>query len=486
MNIRRRWGSFWKGIKDYIVPIIGAVIIIAVLFSIFSWDSTPEVQEQVKIENKIWLEMTLDSDKTSWVIIYPWDYKKTIEWDTSIYKWEKVILKQWTASLNLPILWDIRLNKLWELKYLESGWLELKSSDMWLNSSWKVDVSMRFAKIKVWKNTNISFNQNEMGSTVYLLNGFAEVSNLVGQSTVLDSGQKLTVSRMDATKAEVDLKIQKSIIDDFYKQSDWFIINNWKNYLVSKQNWVEEKTWTWTTLWETTNSQIIKLTNIFDDSNVSSDTINISWTFQDGEVDRVVLNWVEAKLDKKLKTFIFENVSVADSENDLVFKVYDEANDLLSKFVYTVYYDWAEVTSNSWAFSVKTFDVDGTKFTFTSPTTKNTFTTYWDFVTIRWKVLEKWIKKVVVNWYSLKSFDWTTWRYHASAQNNNLSLGTNVYEIKYYWENGKVAYTNHFTIVRKKASEKKTPVPAPKTETQKTEVKEAPTKETFSDEASPN
>jgi hypothetical protein len=51
------------------------------------------------------------------------------------------------------------------------------------------------------------------------------------------------------------------------------------------------------------------------------------------------LNGKDAKINKELKTFVFENVSVADRENDLVFKVYDDANDLLSKFIYTVYYD---------------------------------------------------------------------------------------------------------------------------------------------------
>ncbi|MDR2411650.1 MAG: hypothetical protein LBD88_03630 [Candidatus Peribacteria bacterium] len=43
-------------------------------------------------------------------------------------------------------------------------------------------------------------------------------------------------------------------------------------------------------------------------------------------------------MDKAEKTFRFENVSVANRENDLVFKVMDASNDVLSKFIYTIYY----------------------------------------------------------------------------------------------------------------------------------------------------
>jgi hypothetical protein len=48
---------------------------------------------------------------------------------------------------------------------------------------------------------------------------------------------------------------------------------------------------------------------------------------------------LESKINKEAKTFKFENISIINTENDLVFKVYDDANDVLSKFVYTIYYD---------------------------------------------------------------------------------------------------------------------------------------------------
>jgi hypothetical protein len=94
-------------------------------------------------------------------------------------------------------------------------------------------------------------------------------------------------------------------------------------------------------------------------------------------------------LDKIEKSFRFEGVSVANRENDLVFRVYDGANDILSRFVYTVYYSGGasttnnQTTSGGGAFNVQTYNVDGTKFTFTAPTTGNTYTTSENFITIR-------------------------------------------------------------------------------------------------------
>ena len=461
MNMRRR-GSVQKEIRDYIVPIVWLLLIIILIFSVFSGDD--ESSNQLDLENKVWIELSLNSSNTESFIEYPWDYKKQIEWDISLYKWEKVIVKNGTVSLSMLWLWDFRLNKLWEFKYLENGDFSLYSSDLWINSVSWINVNMSYASVKVWDNTHISFSQNEMGSTVYLINWFVEVTNLVWESTVLASGQKITVSRLDASSEDIDLSLQKENIDDYYKQSDWFILNNWSRYLNLSDDDSEESS-TWTTIssvWFT--DRLINLTNLSDEANVSSDTIVISWNFEDEEITKITLNWDSAAFNSELKTFKFENVSVANRENDLVFKVYDDANDLLSKFIYTVYFDGATSASNTTSkFKVQTFDVDGSQFTFTTIKDwvskqlnwKTTYTTYWDFLTIYWNVTAKWIDSVSIDWYTLKSFNWSSWRYHPSIINNNLNIWTNVYEIKYYDENWKVLYTNHFTII-KKAAEIKT------------------------------
>lgn len=449
---RRRSSWIQKNLKDYIVPIIWWILVIILIFSMFSWWSdTVEKNTNTDIENSMWLEVKLDSDFASATVVYPWDYKKEIESDISLYKWEKVIVKEWSLSIKSTET-NFKLNKLGELKYLESWDYALFSGDVWVDTKTSMNLDMRFWKISIWKGSNISVSQNEMGSTVYLISWFAEVSNLVWESTVLASWQKVTVSRSDASNNDLDLSLGKDNLDEYFLRSDWFLVNGGPSLLVKDDNEEdsEEELVKPQIVWS--NKNLILFNNLLDESNVSSSSITISWNFTDNEITKIVLNWTEAKINTELKTFKFEDIDVSKNENDLVFKVYDDANDILSRFVYTVYYDLAvNNNSNNWsssAFKVKTFNVDGWQFTFTWPTSKSTYTTYDTFVTIRWKVLAEGIDQVKVNDYKLNSFNWSTWRYHADTKFNNLWEGTNVYEIKYYswW---KIVYTNHFTIIKK-------------------------------------
>ncbi len=462
MNLRRR-NNIQKWLRDYMVPIIGWLLVIILLFSIFSWDSQAP---KIDTENKVWFKISLNWSNSEAYIVYAGENKKKIEWDISLYKWEKLIVKEWNVSLDMSWIWKFRLDKLWEFKYLENWDFSLYSSDLWFDSKSDVNIEMKFAKVSVWADSHVAFWQNEMWSTVYLLSWNAEVENLVGKSTVLWAWQKVTVARLDASKQDLDLSLAKENIDDFYKQSDWFILNNWVNYLET-----ESETWSGTTdeekdsetsSWKTVKTDkttsvnsLLTFSNLSDESNVSSDTINISGNYSDEEIIKISLNGKDAVLNPKLKSFKFENVSVPNQENNLVFKVYNDSEEMLSKFIYTVYFDWWATTDTSWnttdatSFKVQTFDVDGSQFTFTEPTSKETYTTFEDFVTIRWAVLAKWISKVTVNDFPLSSFNWSTWRYHASSSNNNLSVWTNVYDIKYFDANGKEVYTNRFTIIRK-------------------------------------
>jgi hypothetical protein len=456
---RRRSNSIKKNIKDYIVPIIWGILVLILIVSLFSWDENNEVNTNTDIENSQWLDISLDSNSSEATVVYAWDYKKEIEGDMSLYKWEKIIVKESTVSVNSSAA-NFKVNKLGEFKYLENGDYALYSGDLWVNSKNNIDLEMKFWYVSIWANSNISFSQNEMWSTIYLISWFAEVSNLVWESTVLDSGQKVTISRSEASDSDLDLSLWKDTLDEYFLRSDWFIVNWWSALLTKEDELIE---------WDSelsdknkiisSNKNLIYFNNLLDESNVSSSSVSISWTYDDDEITKIVLNWTNATINKELKTFKFENVDVSKVENDLVFKAYDDANEILSRFVYTVYYNaWTESNSSAWSsvFKVKTFDVDWSQFTFTAPTSKSTYTTYETFVTIKWKVLADSIDKVTVNDYQLNSFNWSTWRYHADTKYNNLWEGTNVYEIKYYswW---KLVYTNHFTIIKKTRTAISTP-----------------------------
>ncbi len=460
MTRRRGNNAFQKNIRDYIVPIIWAILVLFLIFSIFSWND----DTTTNVENKSWISISLDSETSQATIIYPWDYKKDIEWETSLYKWEKVLVKQWTISLSFDNMINFKVNRLWELTYLENGNFAVTSWEVWIDASKPLNLDLNFAKLKIEENSHLSISQNEMGSTIYLISWFIEVENLVWKNTVLAPWEKITISRSDASKDTLDLTLIKESLDQFFLKSDWYILNKGSTYLtINDESPLETDldTQTWSLMVSSNTGEILSFNNLIDGSNVSSSLININWSYSDVEISSILVNNKKAVLDKNLKTFKFENIDVSNKENDLVFKVYDDSNDLISRFVYTVYYNlWsdssAEVTSQvktTNSSKVSNFDVDGSKFTFTSPTTENTYTTTDTFVTIRGNVKLEGVDSITVNDFKLNSFNWSTWRYHADESYNNLGEWTNVYEVKYYsWD--KLIYINYFTIIKKSADSK--------------------------------
>lgn len=449
--VRRRWNSILDNLKDYIVPIVWLILIIVLIYSFFGWWET---EPSKNTENKIWLNVSLDSSTSKWKITFSAGKEKEVDVTSSLYKWDKLTIENWNMSI-----WDdnlsIRLNKLWEIKYLEDASFKLFSWKAWINTQKAVKIWMKYANLSIQKNSHISLSQNEVSSTIYVISWVVEVSNLKWKSTVLSAKQRLEIGMLDASNEEIDLKTKIEALDDTFVKWDWFILNNWDNYML--------ETSTWKLKWEknsekksvsknfSTANNILIFDNLSDEVNVSSSSINIAWNYTDESISKIIVNWKLAKLNKDKKTFEFDKIDVSSKENNLVFKVYDDANDLLSKFVYTVYFDWGTSTNTNtwwWAFKVDTFSVDWTQFTFTSPSSNPTFTTYENHVEIRWKVLAKWIDRVTVNDYLLKSFNWSTWRYHAMTSFDNLAEWTNRYEVKYYTD-WKLVYTNYYTIIKK-------------------------------------
>ena len=461
MTRRRGSSTLQKNIKDYIVPIIWWILVLFLIFSLFSWDSS---DTKTSIENQSWITITLDWESSQATLIYPGDYKKDLEGEWTLYKWEKILVKQGTASLSFNNLLNFKVNRLWELKYWEDSVFTVSSWEVWLDALKSVDLNLSFANLKIDENSHLSVSQNEMWSTVYLISWFVEVTNLVWKNTVLAPGEKITISRSDASKKDLDLTLLKENIDQFFIKSDWYILNKWANYALEAgiEELENEDSETQSgSLSSTSSGEILSFNNLVDESNVSSPLINISWTYSDSEISSITVNWREAILSKTNKTFKFENIDVSNKENDLVFKVYDDSNDIIFREVYTVYYnlgsDKVDSTENtttqstdstSSSLKVHNFTVDWSQFTFTSPTTQSTYTTTESFITIRWNVKAEWIDSITVNDFKLSSFNWSTWRYHADVEYNNLAEWTNVYEIKYFsWD--KLVYTNYFTIIKK-------------------------------------
>jgi len=445
----RRRNPVTKNIKDYLVPIIGWILMLILLFSIFTGDSTPVNNQS---ENQVWIDVMMDTSNTQSYVIYPWQDKVEITENISLFKWEQLIVKEWSLSLNIPSLGNTRLWKLWEIKYNENGSFTHTSWKVWFNTSWNIDVNSKFASIKMWENTHVSLEQNEMATTIYSLNGIVEVLNLAEQNILLLPGEKISISRLDANDSELDMKSLKTDIDDLFKNDDWYILNNWDKYLNMVESEEDLNTQTGSKLLSN-STRVLIFDNIEDEANISSDTLDITGKFGDETIVKITLNGKESKINSENKTFIFEWVDTDSQQNDLVFRAYDDAWDILEKKLITVYYSSAESTSSSNVFGeAKNYtNVDASQFTFTAPSNFTTYSTKLGEVTIQWKVFNKDVAFVKINGFQLWSYKTSsgTWKYHAFEKFNTLANGTNVYEVKYYDINNKLIYTNNYIIVKK-------------------------------------
>ena len=451
MNIRRRHSNLTKTLKDYLVPIVALFLILILAYSLFSWDSNEEKLDNIG-ENITWAVLEFNSEDSEVYIEYTGGDKKLVENNTSLYKWEKVIVKNGSVSIDFPLVAKVNLDKMWILEYKEDGSFYLDSGSMWLEAKMVLDISMKYASISVEQAWVINLNQNEVQSTIYSLSWVAEVYNLAKQSTLLQSGQELSILVADASSSDVDLSNLKQEFSANFRSWDWYIRNGWDFY------WNDldlEETSTWDTLKGGTLwiiNSYISFDNLTDESHVSSSSLDITWKYSSDTIAKISLNGANAKLNIEEKTFIFENVDLRDAVNDLVFKVYDSEDDILSKVIYTLYTNTASNSSNNWTsnfWTVTNFELDASKFVFTSPSTSWTFSTYDSQITIKWSVPAWVVSSVTVNWYKLWSFNWTTWRYHAWADYNNLKNGSNLYEVKYFDASSKLIYTNYFTIIKK-------------------------------------
>lgn len=446
-----------KTIKDYLIPIAWILIIIIVLFSVFSWGDEETTTDNTNTENVAWtMTVKIDDTETEAYVMSEKDEKKLISSSAGLLPLQKLIVKEGSATITHNNIWTLKLNKMWELEVDKNSWLKLTSSDLWIDAKKGFTIDTIYSKVKISAWSVVSISQNEALSTVYVISWSAEVANLVWKKTLLWNLQKLTISNQDASNEDVDLSLSKDNIDEFFKSSEWYTKNNWDSFLSGSLLSSSWSTWSVST-GVLSNSTFIELDDLRDEVILSSSKIAISWKYYNDFVSSITLDWVKAKLDTTNKTFSFGTITLTKKENDLVFKLYDTDWNVISKVVYTFYYNWAIIqepttdstTSTTAGTQQRNFQVDWSKFIFTAPGA-SPYTTSESLVTIRWQVPASYaISKVSVNWFTLWSFNWTTWRYHANSESDNFKDWTNVYEVKYYGEWWNLVYTNSFVIIKK-------------------------------------
>ncbi len=460
--MRNRKNNNIKNIKDYIVPIVTFLLIFILIYIAFSgWDekeSTDNINTiNVQNTNNNWIDILFWGSDTEVELINKKNKKSVLNNSDKINIWESIIVKSWDVSFSIPTKWDFKLNTNGKITYLSNEEINLESNALWIDSKDSIKVSTKFSDINIWKNSTVNIEQNEVSTTVYLLNGKTEIKNLWWVSTFLSTGKKIIISNKDALKKDLDMNLLKQDFDDYFKISDWYLKNS--NWTVNTEiNNEDNNSWTWELTGtgeikkEKKNNNILGLLNfdnIYDEGSVDSEYTNLSWKFADERISKIIINWKPAVINVENKTFNLIWVNTSKKENDIAIKVYDAEENLLWKYLYTLYYSsWkkdSNLTNNFAKVNTKPYPVNWEDFIISIPTVKNWETTS-SKNTFYGTVKNPDVKYVTVNGYRLKTFNWKTFRYHAFEEYKTLWEWVNIYEIKYYNSNGKVILKKYITI----------------------------------------
>lgn len=393
------------------------------------------------------------TDNTEAFIEYSWKKQEQITDNIDLYAWESIKVREWSISLEDTWKEKITLNKVAELKFNSDNNYSFFSSKAWIESnSDDINISMRYANIALEKNSVVSLNQNDASSTIYLLSGNADVTNLGWQSTPLSPGEKISISRINASSEDLDISSSKEKIDSFFKSSDWFLDNN--GHLILQAN--PQTPLTESGSQDTTQQVwgLISFSNISDEMSTSLGNIDIQGTILSEKVEMLTINNKQASINNK--NFSLADVPLRSGINDVVVKVFSEDKDILEKRVYTIYssssangsQDTSLTPTNTSNSKVTTYKVNANDFGFTAPSNTGKYTTPYGEVTIRGYTKAKGIESVKVNGFKLSSFKGSTWRYHAFERFETLEEGTNQYRIDYIGGDGNIVYTDYFTIVK--------------------------------------
>ena len=445
---RNRHSDYSKNITDYIIPIVGVVLVLIIIYNFaFGGKSQKEIyNENVQTENGI--DVSLDSETTEAYIVYPWDYKKKIDGTTDINIWEKIYVKQWAVKLRLKdSKWILHLNERWELKFNGHNDFSLYSSDLWVDSNVPLKLQLKFLTINTTDKSVVSVTQNDVASTVYVLDGVVTAKNLALKEASIWKSQKLTLLRNEATKEDIDLAGKKELITDYIKTDDWFIKNKGLDYLNGENSWTgstdDEESTTVSSNWG-----LIEITSHDDEWEVTENSIKIEWRVLSEMVAKIIVNGVSGDIDFEKQTFEVSGVSVPDTENDVVYKVYDDGQELLEKWVLTLYYERG-ITNNG--LDVENIPLSASPlYKFISPK-DNPYTTSKEVIMIEWSVPSRTIAKITVNGFILRKFPayGSYWKYFANKKYWNLKEWLNIYKVEYFWAKGESIYTNAFTIIYK-------------------------------------
>ena len=316
--MNRRWSSrIQKSLKDYLAPIV-IIAVFSLLLLNYLFSSPSEVKSPIWDNSFLTANLVDDASKAQ-IIYTKWDPADFLTWENKVYKTEKIKVSSWNVSIKLPNdWWLMTLDKLWDLRYIDTNSFILFSSNLWVQAKSKLSIDLKYLKVSSSSEAVYSLSQNDVASSIYVLDWVVEVKALNDTSTVLQKWEKMIVLR-DFWNWKLDVSTLKQPIDDYIKNEDWFVKNNWAFFLektsASSLTWSLSWTWNLTSsgtnnLWFLSNSDslVIHFKNI--DNKITLETILKNW---------MINNWITEE-KRNLGRAKFAIDSVDDSFTGLISK----------------------------------------------------------------------------------------------------------------------------------------------------------------------
>ncbi len=360
-----------------------------------------------------------------------------------------VLLKNTKNTINLNTGSKIRY--LGETNDAKSQF-RIENKDIWIQS----DTSeMTFDLIGVnltpSSNTVLNVSKNELFTTITVLQWSANI-DLNGSLQEIVAGKQLNYSSLKALTAE-DIASRIVPVNPEALTSDWMKLNGASAYSTTSPS--TDQTGTTPITNTTGNGSLVIFESPIDESTLNSKTTTVSGRILSPNVSRIIINGTPATVDPAKQTFTVAAITLTAKENNIVYRTYDIAGSLLSKWIITVYttvpgVSWTNTTttpsSTSNRAQVETYKPDN-RFKVISPST-DFFETRETKVKIEGRVSPNLAHHITINDFKLGSFspNWTSWYYFANQQFGNMQEGVNTYTIRYFDAEDNEIYKQLFVI----------------------------------------
>lgn len=434
--------------------IVGIGLIIAVFFlsRFFGWET---IEKQGNF-------LTVTPNTESSVYIKTSESKKRlINTSDKLYTTDYSVLVS-TGSANLiGNQMSVSIDKGTELSYAGSGEenqkITLMSGHAWVESKGTLGIKMKniTASLLPWDIVLID-QTTQVYSKIYALHGNIAIQSGEKKYT-LPVGKGIMIVQSDIINPEKTLESLSEDIGNSLDQMGLFIAHDGTNILKSWLNAIDTSSWETLSGWVVlsgsssigiSSGKYIELTSPIDESTSPIASVIVSGKILSKDVKKIMVNDREALISPVDESFTIKDFALTSATTDLVIKAYDVWGNRLGSPLAISVHTKSKTTGNDKLIPTN-FGLWDKNYRITSPT-ENPYRTSNNNITVSWVVPAGSVSYITVNGYKLQKYTpkSATWYYYANMTYGTMKEGFNLYEIKFFADDGTILSSQAFTIIK--------------------------------------